>query len=88
MALSKDDPNVVWCANLFAMVKDGGAWGVPRSGLVFRKRGETLVLVERMPHEVAMPITREQLAEQQQSDFDGTKEYFGAAGIEVKDESQ
>lgn len=80
--------HVRWCANLFASIKDGGAWGVPRSGLIYRKRGGALVLVARMPHDPALPITAEQLAEMQQSDIDATREHFTAAGIEVKDETE
>lgn len=83
-----DPAHIRWCANLFAMLKDGGAWGVPRSGLIYRKRGNALVLVERMPHVAGMPITAAQLAEQQQSDADSTREHFTAAGIEVKDETE
>lgn len=39
----------VWCRNHFAAMADGGRWGVPRSGLIFKREGATLVLVERMP---------------------------------------
>ena len=72
-----------WCRNLFSTLSEGGAWGIPRSGLVFQKRGGMLVLVDQMPHVEAMPITPAQLAEQQQGDFDATKVEFGRAGVLV-----
>ena len=75
--------HVEWSRNQFRTITDGGAWGIPRSGLIFTKRGNTLVLTARMPHDPAMPITAEQLREQQDSDIQGTVLHFGAAGIEV-----
>jgi hypothetical protein len=60
---------------------------VPRSGLIFTKRGNTLALTARMPHIPAMPITADELREQQDSDFEGTKLHFGAAGVTVTDET-
>jgi hypothetical protein len=83
------DPNhIEWCRNHFRIMSEGGSWGMPRSGLIFVKRGNALVLVARMPHDPAMPITPEQLREQQDSDIEGTKLYFGAAGITVTDETR
>jgi hypothetical protein len=79
--------HVEWSRNHFRTIANGGAWGLPRSGLIFTKRGNTLVLTARMPHDPAMPITAEQLIEQQDSDFEGTKLHFGAAGITVVDET-
>ena len=68
----------------FAMMKDGGVWGVPRSGIVFQRRGEELVLIDRMPHMKEMPVTPAQLDQHQQADFDVVKAHFGAAGIRVR----
>jgi hypothetical protein len=82
------DPNhVEWCRNQFRIMSEGGSWGIPRSGLIFTKRGNTLVLIARMPHDPAMPITAEQLREQQNSDFEGTVLHFVAAGVDVTDET-
>lgn len=82
-----DPVHVQWSRNLFNSLAEGGAWGVPRSGLIFNKRGEELHLVARMPHDPAMPCTREQLEEQQDADFNGVKDNFGAAGVTVVDKS-
>jgi hypothetical protein len=36
-----------WCRNLVRVLADGGVWGIPRSGLVFRvdKEGKRLILI-------------------------------------------
>lgn len=75
-----DPDHVEWSRKLFAMLAEGGSWGVPRSGLFFRKRGNTLELAERMPHDPAMPLSAAELAEQQDRDFEGVKRHFEAAG--------
>lgn len=77
--------HVEWCRQTFRTMQDGGSWGIPRSGLIFNKRGNALVLVAVMPHDPAMPVTAEQLREQQTSDYQGTVLHFGAAGIAVTD---
>ena len=41
--------DLAWCAQHFAMMADGGVWAVPRSGLIFTRRGGGLVLTARMP---------------------------------------
>lgn len=82
--------HVAWCQNLWNMMADGGAWAVPRSGLIFNKRGGKLVLVARMPYdEEAMPgtITAEELSLQQSNDFEGTRAHFAAFGVTVEDET-
>ena len=84
-ALNPD--HVEWSRNQFRIIANGGSWGVPRSGLIFNKRGNTLVLIARMPHDPAMPITAAQLREQQDTDYAGTVLHFGAAGIEVIDKT-
>ena len=75
--------HVEWSRNHFRMMSDGGTWAVPRTGLMFRRRGDTLVLNARMPHDPAMPITAAQLDEQQRGEFESIKEHFQAAGIKV-----
>ena len=77
-----------WCRQLFDTLEDGGTWGVPRSGLIFNRRGNTLVLVGRLPYDPAMPCTAAELHAQQQSDFNSTKREFAKAGIEVIDETE
>jgi hypothetical protein len=77
--------HVAWSLQHFLTLRDGGTWGIPRSGLIFTKRGVELQLTARMPHDPAMPVTAEQLIEQQQSDYDLTKRHFESAGITVID---
>jgi hypothetical protein len=52
--------------------------------MIFSKRDDSLVLVCEMPHVPEMPITAQQLATQQQADFNIIKENFGKAGITVR----
>lgn len=83
--------NVAGTVAIFEMIKVGGSWGVPRSGLVYQRDSETsLVLVARMPWmpEMDGTITPAQLAEQQQSDHEGMVAHLGAAGITVTDVTQ
>lgn len=75
-----------WCRNLMASLNDGGKWGIPRSGLIFTKRGEKLILTDLLPHDPVMPITKEQLEEAQNDDYEATKENFEAAGFTVEKE--
>lgn len=65
-----------WCKSLYNSVKLGGYWGIPRSGLVFKKTATGLELNELVP--VAS-------RERQLSDFDATKREFGYAGYTVTD---
>ena len=81
-----DPLHVAWCRNHFRiMMTEGGTWGVPRSGLMFRRQGNRLELIARMPHHPDMPCSPAQLHEQQQSEFDNTKLHFEAAGVNVVD---
>jgi len=76
--------HIAWCRQTFDMIKDGGIWGIPRSGLIFKKTGPAqLTLVDQMPWSKDMPISQAQLLMQQNSEFVDTVRYFGAAGIEV-----
>ena len=38
-----------WCRRTFDSLVDRGRWAVPRSGLIFERRGTVLHLVSRMP---------------------------------------
>lgn len=79
--------HVEWCRNVFRALNEGGVWGVPRSGLVFTKRGEELVLTERLPASVEQSRTYQgedlQLRAYQDEDFEVIKAHFAAAGITV-----
>lgn len=74
---------VQWSRRHFDSIKEGGAWAVPRSGMIFIKRGNSLVLTVRMPHDPNMPVTAEQLDRQQQREYADVKRHFEAAGITV-----
>jgi hypothetical protein len=77
-----------WCQQIFASLAEGGVWGVPRSGLVFQKQGEKLVLVQRLPLEIAEPsmvgADRESLLKFQDDDFEVIRDHFAVAGITVE----
>ena len=75
--------DVAWCRRLFERLNDGGTWAIPRSGLVFTKRGGVFVLTAEMPHDPAMPITEAELREQQADEFRETRRHFEEAGILV-----
>jgi hypothetical protein len=72
-----------WCRQMWNALKEGGRWGIPRSGLIFAKQNGQLVLVAAMPHMAEMPITAEQLKLQQDSDFNATVDRFGRVGVTV-----
>jgi hypothetical protein len=82
--MALDPGHVEWSRRQFAILKDGGVWGIPRSGMIFQRQGEELVLIDQMPWVDDMPITKEQLARQQQGDWDVVKAHFEAAGIPVR----
>lgn len=80
-----DPASVEWSRRQFALIADGGVWAVPRSGMLFQRRGQQLVLTVAMPWmpEMEGAITVAELREQQDSEFEGIRKAFGAAGIEV-----
>lgn len=81
--------HVAWCRRQVDMIRVGGVWGIPRSGLIFTRTGENeLTLTARMPWMPEMPVTREQLAQQQQEEYDETAEHMQAAGITIIDITQ
>ena len=82
-----DPAHAEWSRNLFKSLRDGGSWGVPRSGMIFRKIGSELHLMLRMPHDPAMPCTADELKEQQDGEFASVQRTFRAAGIAVVDKS-
>lgn len=80
--------NVEWCRNLFDSLNDGGHWGVPNTGLVYTKRGDKLVLTERMVLSPEHGTTGAKLAKWQQEQYEQTVRHFGAAGVTVTDETK
>jgi len=80
--------HTAWCAAHFATMREGGAWAVPRTGLIFQRTGQALVLVARMPHDPKMPISAAELDQMQQDDVDLITAKFKTAGIEVRDRTR
>jgi hypothetical protein len=68
---------------LWDSLSEEGVWGVPRSGLMFVKRGQQLVLIEQMPHEVGMPLLDYELEALQEEDYEGITDLFAVIGVEV-----
>jgi hypothetical protein len=79
-----EQKNVIWSKNHFRIMANGGTWGVPRSGLLWQKHGDELVLLARMPWVREMPITAEQLQQQQDADIESISEHMRAAGVKVR----
>ena len=77
--------SVEWSHNHFRIMREGGRW-ITMLGLVFTKRGRSLILTDYMPHTSTMPITAKQLADQQSKQFAEIKLSFEAAGIAVLQE--
>ena len=83
-----DARDTAWCQQIMRSLAEGGIWGVPRSGLVFTKRGNTLVLTSQMPHMDGLPMSAEELAEYQREDYELIKERFELAGFRVERDTE
>lgn len=59
-----------WCQNLVDSIRDGGVWGIPRSGLVFQfnQQEQTMTLIE---------------GDRNHWDFSKTREVFSQIGWRV-----
>lgn len=92
--VTEQDKN--WCVMRFSMMRDGGVWAVPRSGLIFTRRGLELVLTARMPWTEAIaeaaeagrdvPANAGALVSYQRADYELIRSRFEAAGIPVRSE--
>lgn len=71
---------------MFNLLADGGVWAIPRSGLVFTRKGDKLVLTEVMPHDPGMPMSAAELLTYQQEDYAENVRQFGLAGITMESE--
>lgn len=79
-----------WIRSQMYVLRIGGMLAIPRSGLIFEKRGpRQLVLVARMPYDAAMEgiITPEDLKGQQQWDFEVLRDVGGSINYAITDES-
>ena len=70
-----DSLNAHWCRQVHAMLTEGGTWVVPRSGLVFTRRGSGLLLTGILDME--MPRN------DQLDDYWLIVKHFREAGIEI-----
>lgn len=87
--------DLIWSRNLFNSLRDGGTWGVPRSGLVFCRRGDALHLVTRIPFTDDMasaaaagrdvPPDARALRAYQDADMALIRSRFEEAGIKIVD---
>jgi hypothetical protein len=78
--------HVLWCRQMWEMLADGGSWGLPNNGLIFRKDADAheLVLVQAMPHMVGMPMSPDELLARQISLYIDTIEHFSLIGVTVR----
>lgn len=74
-----------WASSMWAMLREGGVWGVPRSGLVFRKEGSLFILQDRMPWMEEMPWSKVDWEEIQRDDIDGISAMFASIGVTVQE---
>lgn len=80
------EADIRWCKWLFSSLRDGAVWGVPRSGLLFKKTGDKLILTMRAPLPPnAHILDVANYPTYQQNDFALIRQHFGAAGITVED---
>lgn len=86
----QDAENRQWAISMWAMLKDGGNWALPRSGLLYRKESAAaeLVLVARMPWDDQLPVDEFEWVTKQQNDHDGVKLMMSTIGVEVTDETK
>ena len=74
-----------FASNLWAMLTDGGVWGVPRCGIVLTKneQAKTMTVTARMPWHPEMPCTPEQLVAMRDEDIEGVTTMFASIGVIV-----
>ena len=71
--------NIQWCQNLWQSIKLGGVWGIPRSGLMFRKTEKGFDLVD-----IARPVNKGFSAFQRQ-DYECQVQHFALANLKITD---
>ncbi len=78
--------HVEWCRSMWGLMADGGAWGLPNSGLIFRKdaAARELVLIQAMPHMPGMPLSPDELLARQISLYIDTVEHFALIDVRVR----
>jgi hypothetical protein len=71
-----------WCRQCFALIADGGTWAVPRSGLIFTRRGEDLALTKII---CVVPVPG--YVKESRADYLAIRREFKKAGIRIYDET-
>jgi hypothetical protein len=79
--------HIEWSRKLFWALNDNGIWAVPRSGLVFQKRGGSFYLIRRYPWDSSFSFPKEKMLSYQLSDFNEISRHMVAAGVPVEDET-
>jgi hypothetical protein len=67
-----DEDHAKWCREMHTLIAHGGLWGLPRTGLVFRKTGNVLIWVGVIPPKLRLhdiDAAREQEFEQNLRNF-------------------
>ena len=83
-----DPAHVEIMRTIFNSLSENGRWGILRSGLLFERRRNELILIDRMPWQLGMPMSPAQLREQQDAEFEACKDHLNAAGIACWDSTQ
>lgn len=78
--------NVEWARDLFNSLADGGRWQIPATGLIYQRRGDRLVLIQRLEQN-ATGISGQRLTTRQNEQHQETIRHFAVAGIFVGDET-
>lgn len=96
--LPSDNSDTAWCRMMFGNLAENGIWGVPRSGLIFQRRGDKLVLTDKMPYteEITeafekgadVPPNAKVLEDYQNRDYELIRQKFAEAGITVVREGE
>ena len=75
--MSKDEDHTEWCQHVFRIMQRGGLWGLPRTGLVFRKVGNVLLWVGVIPPKEKWP----DLDEAREAEFADNFKHFSKARV-------
>ena len=74
-----------WATRMWDCIEDEGVWGIPRSGLVFRKNAaaKQLTLVMRMPWFEGLSVNPDELNEMQEDEIQNLVRVFASIGVTV-----
>lgn len=94
--MSEHGAHIAWARRRFGLMRDGAVWAVPRSGLIFTRHGDALVLTDRMPWTTELaqaardgadvPPNAGALLAYQDADYELILARFEAAGVTVRSE--